>query len=472
MTEPVGVSCDWADDTAPFGVDEAPDIDPDVLDSVIANELAQLTMSDREKLLCEIHGVPSKIRETPQMIEESLHMLHKEITNTKSKDAYQQALELNPAFVEDPKFQLKFLRSERFDHLEAAKRLIKFFEWKSELFDPSLLATNITQDHLDDEDLDGLYNGMGMDLPFRDRAGRLVYFQLAQPVNVPVRAILRKSFYSLMSFTDDEETQKNGFVIVSYIVGQQLPWSQMRQRREMNRQWGKLLATVPIRLDVLHVCMDSILWRPILAAFKLACKMCTRIRVREHIGDHKQAICSLQALGIPTYGFPVAEDGTILRHLCTERWKKRHMQEQMMQLLTRLHSQDQKLNSNDQILNHMLGGTPGQNDVLLGRGKLYYSHPGNLPLKRIVMARLVLYEEAGYAEKYKVSADVVEFIKSQSGRFLRDDGNGWVEVDDETAIKKVSHGFRTLRGIKNGTAVATTKCQSVKQSANDRVDYT
>ena len=45
MTSPVGVSCDWADDTAPFGVDKAPDIDPDLLHSMIANELAQLSMS-------------------------------------------------------------------------------------------------------------------------------------------------------------------------------------------------------------------------------------------------------------------------------------------------------------------------------------------------------------------------------------------------------------------------------------------
>lgn len=469
MSLPVAVS-DWADDTAPFCVDDAPGVDPDALDTLIANELARLSMTDRERLFCEIHGVPSKIRETSQLIDDSLRLLQKEIAAIHTKFAYQQALELDPAFVQDPKFLLKFLRADRFDHVAAAKRLVKFFEAKLELFGASLLTTNITQEHLQEEDLHALYNGMGMDLPFRDRAGRLVFFQLAQPVTVTLRALLRKSFYAVMSLTDDDETQKNGTVLISYVVGQQLNWQQMRQRREMNRQWAMLIPAIPIRLEALHICIDSILWRPILAVFKLACNMFTRIRVREHLGDHKQVLCSLQALGIPTHGIPVTEDGTLLYHLCSERWKKRTTQEQMMKQLTRQHSQNISVNSTDQELHFRRVGTPGQNDVLLGRGKLYYSHAGNLRLKRIVMEQIEMYEEAGYAEKYKVSADVVKFIKSESGRFLRDDGNGWVEVDDETAIKKVSHGFRTLRGIKNFNATTTTKSFGGKQKGK-RFDY-
>jgi hypothetical protein len=123
-------------------------------------------------------------------------------------------------------------------------------------------------------------------------------------------------------------------------------------------------------------------------------------------------------------------------------------------------SQEQGDNSKQQKLHLKRVENPGQNDVLLGRGKLYYCHPGNRRLKRIVMEQIGLYEEAGYAEKYRVSADVVKFINSMSGRFLREDDNGWVEVDDDAAIKKVSHGFRTLRGMfKNSNAKPSTKAQ-------------
>jgi hypothetical protein len=179
------------------------------------------------------------------------------------------------------------------------------------------------------------------------------------------------------------------------------------------------------------------------------------------VGDHKQVIASLQAYGIPTHGFPVTEDGTILRHLCAERWKKRAAQEQMMKLLTQQQAQEQYVGSIEQIVHLCVKRveTPGQNDVLLGRGKLYYCHPGNRRLKCIVMEKTELYEVAGYAEKYKVSADIVKMIKSESGRFLREDGNnGWVEVDDEAAVKKVSHGFRRVRCMfKNSDAMTTAK---------------
>lgn len=88
--------------------------------------------------------------------------------------------------------------------------------------------------------------------------------------------------------------------------------------------------------------------------------------------------------------------------------------------------------------------TPGPNDVLFGRGRAFYSHVGYLQLKNVLIEWSTIYEGSGNAEKQRVSADIVKLIQSSSGRFLRDDGAGWVEVDDETAIRKVSHGFRTL----------------------------
>jgi hypothetical protein len=419
----------WTDDTAPFCVDEEETkVDPHELDALIAKELARLSMTDRENLLCEIHGVASKTIETPQMIEESLRQLQKEIDAIHPKLAFQQARDLDPSYVQDPNFLIKFLRAKRFDHSVAAKDVVDFFELKLELFGASLLVTDITQEHLDQDDLYGLYKGMGMDLPFRDRAGRLVFFQLAQPFTIPLRATLRKTFYALSSLSDDIETQKNGFVFVSYTVGQHLPWYQLRQRRELNRGWVKL-NSIPIRMEVLHVCTDASLWRAIISVFLFATTTWARTRLREHIGDHKHVIASLKAYGIPTHGFPVTEDGTILRHLCSDRWKKRRWQEQMRkQRRTQQNLQEQRADTAKQKLHDILKRveTPGQKDVLLGRGKLYYCHPGNRRLKRIVSQQIELYEEAGYAEKYKVSAEVVKLIQSESGRFLREDGNNWV----------------------------------------------
>ncbi len=446
------MSSDSADKAMPFVVGREVGIDPNEVDVFIAKELTRLSIVDREKVLFDLHGVSDEDNETPEMIQASLRLLQKELDLVESlSHGYKKALTMDPNYVQNHKFQLQFLRADRYDPPAAAKRLAKFFDLKLDLFGEELLVRGITQDDLDAQDLDALYNGMAMDLPFRDPAGRLIYFQLPQSVELPVRAVLRKTLYGVMLFCEeDEETQRKGTVAVSYLVGQQLPWQQMRQRYELNRQWGNLMAGLPLRFEAFHFCIDSIFWRPIIAAFKIAANTFTRVRIREHIGGHREVISSLQTFGIPTHGFPVSKDGEILRHLCSERWSKRRKLEQMKKQKAEAEqtSEDQTSKALVVQVQPRRVGTPGQNDVLLGRGRLYYSHVGNLRLRYIITERSQAYDEAGSWEKKIVCFEIVKRIKNKSGRFLREDCAGWIEVDDETAMKKISHSFRTLRGLK------------------------
>jgi len=355
---------------------------------------------------------------------------------------------MDSSYVLNPKLRLRFLRADRFDAPLAAVRFTKFFDKKLHLFGPDLLVREITQDDLNEEDMEALYGGMALDLPFRDRAGRLILFQLAQPVDVSLQAVLRKTLYGFALLSEEEETQKKGAVVISYLVGQQLTWQQMAQRQKMNREWGALLSSMPIRIEAMHLCADSIFWRPIFAVFKFAAGMFTRVRVREHMGDHKDVQFSLQTFGIPMADFPVAKDGTILRSICRDRWKKRKTLEMILKQAEMAKSlATTRKDVQQRVLVRV--GTPGQHDVLLGRGKACYAHVGNIRLRNIVIERTHLYEGAGFAVKQKVSDEVVALIRSKGGRFLKDDGTGWVEVDDETARKKVSHAFRTFRGLKN-----------------------
>ncbi len=417
---------------------------PDDVDTLLAQDLAQLSMAEREKVFFDLHGVSGEVNETPEMIRGSLHMLQEQLDAIEDKHAYTKALSMDSTYVQAQTLQLKFLRADRFDPVAAAKRLTKFFEFKLELFGEDLLVRDITQDDLDDQDLKALYSGRGYDLPFRDRAGRLIVFTVPQSVDVPIRAVLRTVLYASMVYCEDDETQRKGQIHISYLVGQQLNLQQMGQRRELNQAWAKLVTGMPLRLEAIHMCADSFVWRPIFAIFKIRAALFTRVRIREHIGDRNQIVFRLQTFGIPTHGFPMMEDGVTLACLSVDRWKKRRILEQLLKKEVE-HKCAEKL-----AKAHVIRvGTPGQKDVLLGRGRAYYSHVGNLRLKKIVIERITMYEQAGHTEKQKVSAEIVKLIQSESGRFLRDDGVGWVEVDDETATKKVSHGFRTLRNLKN-----------------------
>lgn len=83
--------------------------------------------------------------------------------------------------------------------------------------------------------------------------------------------------------------------------------------------------------------------------------------------------------------------------------------------------------------------TPSQNDVLVGRGKIYYSHVGNIRLGKMIMDNLLAYESAPFAEKKYVSDIFIRLIHEQGGLFLKEDEAWWIEADEETVRKKVSH---------------------------------
>jgi hypothetical protein len=192
------------------------------VDSITAQEITQLSMEDREKVYYDLHGVSEQVSETPEFVRERLLQLQKKLDAAMEEDrmeAYRKALAMNQEYVQNPKFMLRFLRADGFDVDAAAQRLGKHFVVKLELFGPELLTKDIAQDDLDKDDLEVLYHGdMGHELPFRDRAGRVIYFRHSLPTSAsdwtPLRAKQRNQFYAAMETSEDEETQKAGQIIM------------------------------------------------------------------------------------------------------------------------------------------------------------------------------------------------------------------------------------------------------------------
>ena len=71
-------------------------------------------------------------------------------------------------------------------------------------------------------------------------------------------------------------------------------------------------------------------------------------------------------------------------------------------------------------------------------------HQGNLILRRLVEEYSDKYEAVDRNKKKSVTLEVLHIIK-QSGRFIKEENVGWIEVSDDVARQKVSHGFRDLR---------------------------
>ena len=71
-------------------------------------------------------------------------------------------------------------------------------------------------------------------------------------------------------------------------------------------------------------------------------------------------------------------------------------------------------------------------------------HPGNVKLRKVIDESYQEYEGCHREEKKYMTTKIVATMK-ESSRFLKKEGNDWIEVDDESARLKISHCFRDLR---------------------------
>jgi hypothetical protein len=162
--------------------DGVPDLpESSKVDSLIADQMSKLTTNEREQAYFDIHGISSLVQETPELIDNCLKELDEEMLRLKDKGAYEKALSEDPEYVHNYNFRLKFLRADRFDAKKAALRLARHFEVKLDLFGVSKLVKDITQNDLDEGDMDSAMSGISVHLPARDSVGRLVRLTLANP---------------------------------------------------------------------------------------------------------------------------------------------------------------------------------------------------------------------------------------------------------------------------------------------------
>ena len=113
--------------------------------------------------------------------------------------------------------------------------------------------------------------------------------------------------------------------------------------------------------------------------------------------------------------------------------------------------------------------SPGQNDILCGRGGGTNAHSGNIKFRKLVAAHKLRYLAASKSDKPSVARDVVKEWRSMDppGRFLAkmDAPNGvedkknvfWYDVGDKKAREKASQCLRERNGAANEAVQALVK---------------
>ena len=161
-------------------------------DALLAKELMQLSVNERNKAIEEVHGVDDPISdEDPEVVQQGLSQMNVEIDkqlqayggNDKAV-TYHEALAQNPSYVQDRGFRLMFLRAEGLDEpSRAADRLLNFFSIKEKLFGKEMLTKDITLEDLGEDARTNMRLGYVTLLPSKDRSGRRIVVAMPNLLN-------------------------------------------------------------------------------------------------------------------------------------------------------------------------------------------------------------------------------------------------------------------------------------------------
>ena len=196
--------------------------DPEIVDELLAKEMMNLSLKDRNDIQEEIHGVKCMaVEETPELLQAALKQLAYEIdvnTPDSRKQAYLQSLRMklkndelqnhqrtlrelhSPQYIvqsnsrnmhnthsnnnstsnkqsycyihDDVEFRLRFLRCELFHVQKSAKRMLRFLDLALELFGEFALRRPIQLSDFTKDEMRYLRKGRNQVMPNRDRSGR------------------------------------------------------------------------------------------------------------------------------------------------------------------------------------------------------------------------------------------------------------------------------------------------------------
>lgn len=260
---------------------------------------------------------------------------------------------------------------------------------------------------------------------------------------------MRAAWYTLDSMSSDIDTSTNGLIWIHYLSGV----DRSKLNRKGMQQIAQFSRCVPCRLRAMHICdtdsETSGLYQDLILRITDAG---SRVRLKYHsgtslefvmlskrlknwhsnichdLGSHIEVVYQLQTFGIQGRILPLTKNGEILvdgHHKWLRRQKRR---------------EDDSSNAQRVLI-------PTNKDVLAGRGRGVQEHVGNLRFRHLVAELQEEYDALKdlFGAKGMVADKVIREILSGGGRFLKDDGIGWVPLKDSEAREKVSMTFRSRR---------------------------
>jgi len=180
----------------------------------------------------------------------------------------------------------------------------------------------------------------------------------------------------------------------------------------------------PIKVAGLHVCCDNPSLKGAISLVQLSVSTNARVRIRVHFGSYIESLYSLMAFGIDLSIFPMKDETSIEKGTFQTMMELRQQREQEEWKPPEM--------------------TPGDNDVLLGRGRPFRLHVGNVQFGNLVDQYRSRFNSANSKqEKAAIVNEILGIVQDQKGgRFLKLTPDGWELATSQEADRKVRHVIR------------------------------
>jgi len=281
---------------------------------VIAYELSEMTLEERDVVYQDVHGVTQVTEETSTFIHAKLDDLDIELgmIDDDDKVAYNAAKQQNGIYTSRAKLRLQFLRSVQYNPQVAARRLVSWYDAKLKLFGMRLLTEDITMFDLCPEAQAILSSGRVQLLPVRDSAGRPLIASLKFDADMFSTSAPAKFFFyfSMAMLDDDEATQLTGVVGIHALHSNMVDFTPAQRQNYIHS--ASTTDAIPVKFQGFHFITErSMMLRRIANLLQLSFSKELRHRFRIHCGTFEECKYALMSYGIPLDTLPLTDDGDI-----------------------------------------------------------------------------------------------------------------------------------------------------------------
>lgn len=278
-------------------------------------ELAAMTDAEREEVRNDLYGTHSELEETDQLREVSLEEMQQALDEIQDdeKSGYLEACQICPELVRTESAPIRFLRSENYQPERAARRLVKYWDYRKQVFqDRAFLTMRLDNGAMFPEDESTLKWGHTEILP-DDKNGRLVLshdrsnFKLDE-MNHP--SVIRCVWYIIHMALENGEYCRRGLVV---IVPSHNTVPQHFSRKYIKMLWTSIRDCLPVRLRAIHACHPTVVTDLMFPVIKQVMGMELRRRWYRHCGSKTEVLRTLSEYGLEEEGLPKVLGGCFAR---------------------------------------------------------------------------------------------------------------------------------------------------------------